>query len=464
METTTEPVTVNTASVKPEAKPISRDELSSVIGKTMSSKTDFQEGKPNEHVPKQDTAERQSTVMPDFRESMRKKVMEKEPAKEADKPEPKTESPAAVEPKSEEEDLHYYKPDTAKRIKFFISETKRLTSEKEAVTKELEEAKKAPKTAVNVEEVTKLREEYQKTHDELTKFRRRYEVDNDPEFQAKYNEPVAAVEKNIENIFRKYKLDDATMKVIKDEGGFASFSSSRKTYPVQEPDQDNPGEFKTVHKTASQLFNGWVNGGSMDVVDAENIKASLGKQQLIKSEAQAAMQKAQDDAKVHFENMSAEKQKAQDELDASNKVIADGYKQWQKEIETNTEWLKQKPIPETASEEEKKALAEENEFSKQLRDGLDKHPKDAKDYAKLQFDAAEGNHLRRTMAQRDAQIERLTAALAKQKGAMKTTNKGGSLLVRGGEKPAVEEDNNSNPTDFMSRINARMKKGKGSDE
>ncbi len=423
-------------------------------------------------------------TLPDFRkkaqEMLKKKAEpEAEGEKPAKEPEAKVAKPAPVSaddapppgkaaadaevPEDHKKVLPHDKPDTAKRIKAILAERDAertaktaLQAERDAAKSELEAAKKS---GASTEEIAKLKQEYENTKTDLLRYRRRYELDNDPEFTTKYREPVKAAEKTIEDTFKKYGFAEGTLKTIADAGGFGAFSTSQKTFTVHENDLDNPGKTRPVVKTAAEISREWLN--SLPAGDSEAIRATLGKQSLLRSEEQQAIAKAQEDAKTHFENLTKQQREAQESAQADLQKKQQEYESWRTKTETETDWLKDRPIPDNATETQRKEIADHNEFNKQLREGLTKHPTNTAEYSQLKLDAAEAHHLRRTKGQLEARIAELEGQVKKSKDAMRTTPRSGSLL-RSDEKPGKAEDKNADPTDFRAGLRSSLAKVTGS--
>lgn len=399
-----------------------------------------------------------------------------EPAPKEIAPAPKTEAkPAAkTEVKAETENevpeehrrvLPHDKPDTAKRIKAILAERDAerqakaaLQSERDTAKAELEAAKKA---GASSEEVAKLKEEYQKTQDDLLRYRRLHEIENDTEFKTKYREPVTQAEKVIEEKFKTHGFTEKTLETIKAEGGFAAFSRSRRAFPVVLDDKDNPGEKKTVYYTGAELFRSWTSAFPM--ADEEAVKAAINKQESLRGEEAEAKTKAQSEARAYFENQTKSQRESQEQSAAQQKKLSEEYENWAKETETKTDWLKDRELPADADEATKKEVTERNEFYKQLRDGLKKHPATPQEYGQLKLDAAEAHHLRRTLGDKDSRIAELEAELKKTRSATRTTAKAGSLLTGNNKAPEQEVERKS-PTDWKSALDAKMKAGQGSIE
>lgn len=496
MATETAPTPSAPSSAASSAKPISLQQLSQELGpmKAKEPTAPAPESKPVKQAFREESSTNNVVVgddkgnreveptMPNFREAARKKLEEKtkeaqkpqeekkeEPKADTKKPEPaKEEAAQKVEtPKTEAEVpaehkqvLPHDKPDTARRIKAILAERDEARAEAKRAKEEYEAAKKTPSTPP--EELQKLKEEHQKAQDDLLRYRRLYDINNDTEFAAKYREPVKQAEQTISSILKdNYGFGETTLKLIEKEGGFAAFSASRATFPVVVQDPQDPAKTKTIHRSGADIARDWL--ANMNVADAESIKATIGRQQLLRSEEQAAIKREQENAKTYFEQQTAAQRKAQAEATEAQKRTAEEFNKWLGDVETKTDWLKDREVPANATPEQKKEIEEHNAFNAQLRDGLRKAPNSVAEYGQMKLEAAEAHHLRRVMGQKDAEIARLTEELKKSKAAHRTAPKAGSLLTQGGDKP--KEEKLDDPADFKTALRrARDRIVGGSDE
>lgn len=380
-----------------------------------------------------------------------KKKKEPAPKVEADKPTAKLEPDEL--PEDQRKILPHDKPDTVKRMKYFISEKEKALEEAKKLRSEIEELKKKPVTTANTEEIETLKKELAAKREEAAKFRRRYEIDSDPEFSSKFREPVKNAEKTISETLKRSGFSDATLKIIEDEGGFASFSRSRRTYPVTIEDPDNPGHKKTEHYSAAELAHSWLN--RLPIADASAIRELTGVQERLRLEEKSAIQQAQEEATKFYESTyAAQKQSSEESQKAQEKAAAE-YNDWLSKVEKETEFLKDREIPEGSADDVRKQIEEYNDFTKQLRSRMRKHPSTPQEYGALLLEAAESHHLRRALGDKDAKISKLEADLAKAKASMKTTPTGGSLMAK--TNPVdVRPDRKSDPTDFRSGLRKSM--------
>jgi hypothetical protein len=483
--------TLASSSVKSSAKPISEDQLQAELSKsaspTRSEPPPPEQARVTEPPRPEDTTKRiGGTPAPKFMENVDKAILgkkdeaKKEPEaekkddgatgkaaatveKKADAPKKEAVSkddalPSKLPDEITEEEKGVMPHDSTRvraRIIYLNNEKKRIEAERDAVKKELEEAKKQPATAANTEEVAKLKEEHERLRTEATRLRRLHDISSDTEFNARFDGQVKAAETTISETFKKYGFGEATLKAIEAEGGFAAFSGSTKSFTVQEPDPENEGQMKPVTRTAAELSRSWLN--AMNPADSEGIKALLGKQQLLQVEKKQAVQKEMDESKVYFENQTKAQREAQEKAAAETKRLADEYENFVKKTETETDWLKDQPVPEGASPEVAEQIKARNDFYAELRAELRKQPTTAAEYGEIKLRAAMAKHLERSVAEKDAEIERLTAELKKKSAAQKTTGKGGSLLVK--DKSKIEDDKPApGSTDFKSALDRRMAK------
>lgn len=480
----TEPVPAPPSSVSP-AKSISPAQLQAELSSPKSAPPVARTPDPRAPTLPEPKEQKSSPDRPDFKAALRDRVKNAAPQEDATpkeepprkylpkaevKEEPKEEKKTAVSaddappaPKTAEDTpvpddhkrvLPHDKPDTAKRIKALLADKEAARAEATAAKAALDEAKKAPSTPP--EELAKLREEHEAAQKDLMRYRRLHDIDSDKEFAAKYREPVKQVEASIETTLKKNGLTDPVMEVIRKEGGFAAFSRSQKTFTVNEPDPDDSTKTIPTSRTAAELSRSWLN--SMNPADSELVRASLGKQQLLKEEEKNAIAQAQDEAKTYFEGQTAAQRQQAEAAQQKAQAASKEYQDWVAEAKEKTEWLKDRPIPDNATPEQKAEITRHNEFNEQLRARLEKNPANVKEYGELKLEAAEAHHLRRTLGDKDARIAELEAQLSKSKNALRTTPKGGSLLksdTAPKETNSNELGKNESPQD---RLRSRLRK------
>lgn len=317
------------------------------------------------------------------------------------------------------------KPLTARRISQLLEKVEfrdKTLAEKEAIIKELQ-TKTA--TSQGSEELTKMKEELEKTRSDLLRYRRRYDLDTDPEVKTKFEEPVVQAEGTIKEVLNKYQLGEPTLKEIEKAGGFSEFSRSNKVYTIKEVDAN--GDVVSVQKTASDLVKTWLN--AMPVGDAEEIRSAMARQSMTKAEKKRFFEKETAEAEKYFKSQDEQRTKSQQEAAANNEKLMKEYAEWADNQIKSKDWMKDKDIPPGASPEQKKQIEEHNEFTKQLRTMLKNPPTNSADKVKeILLGGVEAHHLRKENGAQAAKIKALEAELSKLKNGTRTTPKEGSLL------------------------------------
>lgn len=361
------------------------------------------------------------------------------------------EEPAKEEevPESELRVLPHDKESTRKRIDAFLKKEAKLKEELAARDSKLAELEKRP--VANADEIAKIKEEYEKTKGDLLKYRRRYEIDNDPEIAEKFSKPIEEAESNIANTLNKYGISETTMKAIKDAGGLASFSRSNKVYVVNEPDPDT-GEVKKVEKTAGTLVNSWL--GSMNPADAEYVRSNLGKRFNLEDAKVKFIQDETSKASEYFKQIEEARKQAEENQvkDITEKKAQ--WRKWAEETVSKEEWLKEKEVPASAPEETKKLLHEYNEIVKSARTTLvDPAPILTPDTIRSTLaNAIRTPLLEREIAQLKKELAETKANAERLKTSTRTTTaRSGGLLAKAASSPKKEESSTDTSWDSIER-------------
>lgn len=373
--------------------------------------------------------EPEKTKKVDRRQRVESKPAE-EPNKEADvSPKPK-ENEELKETPLADEDLKVRpndRPLTARRINQLIqkvSYAEKTVGEKEAIIKELQ-AKAS--TAGGNEELAKMKEALDKTNADLLRYRRRYDLDSDPEIKTKFDEPVIQAENSIKDTLNKYSLGEATLKEIERHGGFAEFSRAGKLFTVNEPDPNDPQATVRVQKTAGELVKSWLN--AMNPADSEYVRAQMARQFQAKDEKKRFFDQETAQSDKYFKAQEEQRSKQTAEQTASMEKLRKDYGDWADGQIKERDWLKDKEIPTGASAEQKKQIEEHNKFKDQLRTMVRNPPTSSPEKVKeILLGGVEAHHLRRENGSLMAQVKELKAELDKVKNGSRTTPKAGSIL------------------------------------
>jgi len=422
---------------QPQVQPIERPDDSAVTNNTVL-----------------DSKGNPSTELPDFLEAAEKMEGQRERGEEPEKPkkvdrrqrEPKVEQKPEekkeeVKPEEQTEIKQEQKPEplpddmlkvtpndkplTARRISQLLEKVEfrdKTLAEKEAIIKELQ-TKAA--TTQGSEELTKMKEELENTRKDLLRYRRRYDLDTDPEVKTKFEVPVVQAESTIKEVLNKYQLGEPTLKEIEKAGGFAEFSRSNKVYKIKESDAN--GDIVTVEKTAADLVKTWLN--AMPVGDAEEIRSAMAQQSMTRAEKKRFFEKETAEAEKYFKSQEEQRTKFQQEQEANLEKTRKEYSDWAESQIKSKDWLKDKDLPAGATAEQKKQIEEHNEFAKQLRSMIKNPPTNSADKVKeILLGGVEAHHLRKENGAQAAKIKALEAELSKLKNGTRTTPKEGSIL------------------------------------
>jgi hypothetical protein len=391
------------------------------------------------------------------------KKPEKEPEKTiAEKPEtteePSVAEPAKADPALEVPDselrvLPHDKESTKRRIEAFLKKESALKAEADTYKSKMAELEKRP--AINADEIDKLKSEYEQTKNDLLRYRRRYDIDNDPEINTRFAKPIEEAESNIAATLTKYNVSEGTMKLIKEAGGLANFSRSGKVFKVnkrvleRDPDTgENKEVVRSFENDAGEIVKSWLD--AMNPVDAEYARSQLGKQFNLQDERKKFIETETARASEYFSQAEQQKKQQQEEFDKETAEKRSQYKKWADDTITKEEWLKEKEVPANASDDVKKSLQEHNDFVKQARSNIvDPMPiigtPDA--IRATILDAQAAKYLKRENARLLKELEEAKGKAEKAVASTRTTSSKGSLLPRSSAPSAKKETNTSD--DFM---------------
>ncbi len=384
----------------------------------LSKKLDQQQSKKDEEV-KQELS---------LREQMLKETeQKKEEAKKEDKP---VHDPDAVTD-DELQVLQSDKPKTAKRIQALlkkidavneiVTSTRRESDEKAAKLKELENKLSEVKTVD-----PKVAEEIQKQKDELAMYRRRYDLDKDPEVKSRFDDRIIASEKPVKDILVRNGASDALVKIIEDEGGWLKFTQSYR--PIQTADGSKPAS-----EVADIILQ------SLPFADKRAVEAIATEQIATKREKERYYEDQIRTANDFFKNQEEQSRQAakqyQEQVDQARKMIEDFVTNGSKKHK----YLQETEVPSDATPEQKAAIEESNKYTKQLNALRKKfvETKDVSGMLEVVEDAVSFYQERRVHAQtasalaaKEKEIARLNEEIAKYKNA-RTVPKAGSIAGGG---------------------------------
>ncbi len=364
-------------------------------------------------------------------ESPLDKKLSKDQREKAEKESGKTEAKKEEDDVSDDElkVLPHDKPKTAKRIQALLKKIDAVSAT-EATTK-TELAARDAKLAELEKKLGEVKtldpsteEKIKKQQDELAMFRRRYDLDKDPELKTKYDDRIAAAETQIPKIFEKNGATKQLLELIAEEGGWTKFSTSQRLVKLADDSMITSAEFadKIVQSLPFQ------DRKAIDAITVEQIQLKREKDRFVEQEVKTA----NDYFKKRDEEASRQTEVQQKNIKDAEQVISN----WQKEFGEKTPWMKPREIPANASAEDKAAIEEDNKFTAQLQ-GVVKKALNAKDLPSILEVIQESvsyHNERRENAKLLAKSQKLEAALKAKdeeltriKNAGKTTSKAGSV-------------------------------------
>lgn len=371
----------------------------------------------------------------------KKEVPKTEPAKvEAEKKEEKADPDAPTD--DELQVLPHDKPKTAKRIQALLkkvdalnstfTETKRGAEEKAKRLAELEEQLKKVTT---VDPATN--EAVKAQLDELKMFKRRYELDKDPEVATKFDSRVQYAEKGITEILTKRQATPALLKLIADEGGWAKFSSS--TTPISVKSADGGTTQIPASEAAENILNAlpMLDRKQLESAMMEQIQLDRDKKRFLEEETKRAVDYFKSRDEEANKQVAAQRQG----MDEAKKLI----EEFKTTAVTQREWLKQQEVPVNATAEQKAEIEDSNAYKKQLASLLKKNleVKDIPSMLGVVEDSVAYYAERRNSARLMDENAKLRAELTHQKESMdkfknasRSTSKSGSL-AGGGSTPTT---------------------------
>jgi len=378
------------------------------------------------------------------RDSLRKMFEKKdaEKAKAADKEDKKD----TLEDVSEEElqVLPHDKPKTAKRINALLSKIKEVESRETETRKQAEE--KAKRLAELEQQLSTVKssdpttdEKVKAQLDELAMYRRRYELDNDPELREKFDTRIEAQESAIVDHLKKRGATDELVKLIQNEGGWARFASSNNTMTL--PDEDGGTRQVSMAELAETIVN------ALPLGERKAIEAAMMDQIQTQSAKKLHYEDQVKKAKEYFSKRDEEGKKAAADQQRQIEEARKSVEKWQSEVE-QSDWLKDKELPAKATTEQKQAIQEHNRYNAQLRSLLKKavSTTDLNGMLEIVHDSVRYYDERRNTASLKREVDSLRAELqAKQaeldkfKGASRSVPRAGSVSSNASAPTATEK-------------------------
>lgn len=398
------------------------------------------------------------------RTSVKKQEVKVEPKQEVKKEEDKVDPDAPTD--DELQVLPHDKPKTAKRIQALLkkvdtlnntfAETKKGAEEKAKRLAELEDQLK------KVQSVDPATNEAIKSQlDELKMFKRRYELDKDPEVKTKFDTRVDYAEKGITEILTRRQATPALLKLIADEGGWTKFASSQT--PISVKGADGSASTIPASEAAENIL------AALPLSERKQLESAMMEQIQLEREKKRFVEEETKRAVEYFRERDEQAAKQAEAQQRSTVEAQKLIEEFKTTATTQREWLKQLEVPADATPEQKAEIADANAYRKQLASLLKKNLEvkdipsmlgvieDSVAYYAERFKTA---RLLDENAKLKAELVAQKESADKFKSASRSTSKAGSLSG-GGQAPAVNQKPKIPPSleDAFNRIEQGEKLG-----
>jgi len=310
-----------------------------------------------------------------------KKAEKKEEKLEEKKPEPEH-KPEDDVPEDELTVLPHDKPKTAKRIQALLKKIDAINSDN--VKTKAEAVEKATKLADLEKKLTEVKtvdpktdEAVKKQLDELAMYRRRYDLEKDPEINTKFTARIEQSENVITAKLKERNAGDGLLNLIKEEGGWLKFSNSNRQIQLAN------GSVTTASDLSEQILQ------ALPLGERKAVEAAMVDQINTKRDKDSFFEKEQKTANEYFQKLEEEKVKQTQAQQQQVQEITKTIDTWLKDTTSKNEWLKEKEVPANATPEQKTAITEDNRYTRQLNALLHKslQTKDVNESLELVLDS-----------------------------------------------------------------------------
>ncbi len=376
-------------------------------------------------------------------------------------------APAAADEPVPEDDLKVLandKPKTAKRIQALLKKidevTARETSTKSEVAARDAKLKELETQLAGVKTVDpKTEEEIATYKKELNMFRRKYDLDKDPEVKSKFDARIEQADTTIPEIIKKNNAGEGLLNLIKEEGGWAKFSASNRLVTLAD------GSKVTTAELADQIVQAlpFADRKVVDSLTLEQIALKREKERFLEAEMKNADEffKQKEEAATRG---SAEYAKQIKEAEAT-------IKKWQEKVAVENAFLKEKEIPSDATAEQKKEIEEENAHAKTLNESLKKNlnTKDLDGMLNIVLEATKFHQVAREKTKLQKELDKVKADLKAKSDELDRFKESGRTVVKpgslrgGGSAPSTTKA--AKPQTLEEAFNKlAAERGSGSDE
>lgn len=257
-------------------------------------------------------------------------------------------------------------------------------------------------------------DQIKRDQEDLKRFRRRYEIDKDPEFNTRFNDRIKITNDVIHGILLKNGVKKEDADFIASNGGFNAYI------------EQNP-------EGAETFLN------ALSLGDRQKIQTALTEQQLVARARDEFIRTETENADKYFQ----EKERAEAEARAKNpdpSKIAEQEKKvmndWSESVIKTLPYFQEQEIPGDAAPEVRTRLEDENKFAAELREQLkgNLQPKNLQERVDIALAATLAHRLKRRLDETTARITELEKENEALKNDSATTPRSGNTTTSGGSE------------------------------
>lgn len=391
-------------------------------------KKEVEEKKPEAKVEEVKTEVKTKDTLDDAlsRESLRKQQTEVPAEVKTEEKETEAKTEDSV-PDEELQVLPHDKPKTAKRIQALLKKIDQINSEvsktKQEATEKATKLAELEKKLGEVKTVDPVTEEaVKKQIEELGMFKRRYQLESDPEVKTKFDSRVESAEASITDTLKRRGLADSWITAIKEEGGWNKFADSSRVFSLAE------GKTATAQEIAEMVLQ------NLPLGERKNVEAAMMEQVQTKREKDRFFKEEQEKATEFFKKQDEEVKKQQQSYQASVQELAGKVQVFEKQVLETNDWMKEKEVPGDATAEQKLSIQEDNKYAKQLQGLLKKTlaSRDVNESLEVIYDSMRYYNELRNNAKMRAENVRLAQQLAAKQAEIDRYKTGGRTVTKPG--------------------------------
>lgn len=374
---------------------------------------------------------------------------------DAQKPQPKADDSEVAE--EELAVLPQDKPKTAKRIAALLTKLAKAESVTTETRKEAEDkAKRVAELESKLSEVKTVdpvvEEQVKAKLDELAQFRRRYELDKDPEVQTRYDSKINGAAEQVDKLLAAKGAGEGLRSLIKEEGGWEKFADSSRLVPLA--GEDEPIKASDLAKRIMKSLS-YTEQREVDRIINESLQAKKDKERYFEEETK----KASEFFSKREETEKATREAQQKTMTENQKYVDD----YHAKIIKENDFIRERPIPSDATPAQRSAIEDDNKWARQTQAEHKKYmnARTLPDIMGVVDDAVKYHGERHKVAKLTAQLAAAKAEIDTIRSSGRTVGKSGSLA--GGGAPVEVKEKSKAPKSLEDAF-SRLEDGEKLDE